>query len=45
MYQGQQDRADRYLYNKPETLLGLTLKGTGVSTQGAIEIWNEVFGA
>lgn len=43
--QGQQDRADRYLYNKPETILGLTLKGPGASTQGAIEIWNEVFGA
>jgi spermidine/putrescine-binding protein len=43
--QGQQERADRYLYNKPETVLSMTLKGPGASTQGAIDIWNEVFGA
>ncbi len=43
--QGQQDRADRFLYNKPETVLTMTLKGPGVSTQGAIDAFNEVFGA
>lgn len=43
--QGQQERADRFLYNKPETVLTMTLKGPGVSTQGAIDAFNEVFGA
>ena len=43
--QGQQDLADRYLYNKPETVLTMTLKGPGTSTQGAIDAFNEVFGA
>ena len=43
--QGQQDRADRFLYNKPETVLTMTLKGPGVSTQAAIDAFNEVFGA
>lgn len=42
---GHQERADRYLFNKPETVLTMTLKGPGSSTQGAIEIFNEVFGA
>lgn len=43
--QGQQERADRLLYNKPETVVNMALKGPGASTQGAIDIWNEVFGA
>ncbi len=42
---GQQDRADRFLYNKPETVLTMTLKGPGSSTEGAIEAFNEVFGS
>jgi spermidine/putrescine-binding protein len=43
--QGQKDLADRFLYNKPETVLTMTLKGPGTSTQGAINAFNEVFGA
>ena len=43
--QGQQERADRFLYNKPETVLTMTLKGPGTSTQGVIEAFNEVFGS
>jgi spermidine/putrescine-binding protein len=43
--QGQKDKADRFLYNKPETVLTMTLKGPGTSTQGAIDAFNEVFGA
>ena len=43
--QGQQERADRFLYNKPETVLTMTLKGPGTSTQAAIDAFNEVFGA
>jgi spermidine/putrescine-binding protein len=43
--QGQKDLADRFLYNKPETVLTMTLKGPGSSTQGAIDAFNEVFGA
>jgi spermidine/putrescine-binding protein len=42
---GQQDKADRFLYNKPETVLTMTLKGPGTSTQAAIAAFNEVFGA
>lgn len=42
---GQQERADRYLFNKPETVLTMTLKGPGSSTQAAIAAFNEVFGA
>jgi putative spermidine/putrescine transport system substrate-binding protein len=42
---GQKDRADRFLYNKPETVHTMTLKGPGSSTQGAIDAFNEVFGA
>ena len=42
---GQQDRADRFLYNKPETVLTMTLKGPGSSTENAIEAFNEVFGS
>lgn len=41
---GKQDLADRYLFNKPETVLEMTLKGPGLSTQGAIDAFNEVFG-
>jgi spermidine/putrescine-binding protein len=43
--QGQKERADRFLYNKPETVLTMTLKGPGQSTQGVIDAFNEVFGA
>ncbi len=43
--QGQQDRADRFLYNKPETVLTMDLKGPGTSTQKVIDAFNEVFGA
>jgi spermidine/putrescine-binding protein len=43
--QGQQDRADRYLYNKPETVNTMDLKGPGLSTQAVIEAFNEVFGS
>jgi spermidine/putrescine-binding protein len=42
---GHQERADRFLFNKPETVLTMTLKGPGLSTQGAIDAFNEVFGA
>ncbi len=42
---GHKDRADRFLFNKPETVLSMTLKGPGSSTQGAIDTFNEVFGA
>ena len=43
--QGEQDRADRYLYNKPETVNSMTLKGPGLSTAKGIQLFNEVFGA
>jgi spermidine/putrescine transport system substrate-binding protein len=42
--QGQQDRADRYLFNKPETVLTMDLKGPGTSTQATIDAFNEVWG-
>ena len=42
---GHQERADRYLYNKPETVLTMTLKGPSPSTGDAISAFNEVFGA
>lgn len=42
---GMQERADRYLFNKPETVHTMTLKGPGTSTQDAIDTFNEVFGA
>ena len=32
--QGQQERADRFLYNKPETVLTMTLKGPGAVDPG-----------
>ena len=41
---GDQERADRFLFNKPETVNTMTLKAPGTSTQGAIEAFNEVFG-
>jgi spermidine/putrescine-binding protein len=43
--QGQQERADRFLFNKPETVLTMDLKGPGLSTQAVIDAFNEVFGA
>jgi hypothetical protein len=43
--QGEQARADRYLYNKPETVNAMTLKGPGLSTAKSIQLFNEVFGA
>jgi spermidine/putrescine-binding protein len=43
--QGQQERADRFLYNKPETTQTMDLKGPGTSTQAVIDAFNEVFGA
>ena len=42
--QGQQERADRFLYNKPETVQTMDLKGPGTSTQAVIDAFNEVFG-
>src|SRR4051794_26329022 len=35
--QGQQERADRFLYNKPETVLTMDLKGPGSSTQAVTD--------
>jgi spermidine/putrescine-binding protein len=43
--QGQQERADRFLYNKPETVQTMDLKGPGTSTQAVIDAFNEVWGA
>ena len=43
--QGQQERADRFLYNKPETVHTMDLKGPGTSTQAVIDAFNEVFGS
>ncbi len=43
--QGQQERADRFLYNKPETVNTMSLKGPGTSTQAVIDAFNSVFGA
>ena len=40
-----QERADRFLYNKPETVQTMDLKGPGTSTQAVIDAFNEVFGA
>jgi len=42
---GHQERADRFLFNKPETVLTMTLKVPGQSTQAAVAAFNEVFGA
>jgi spermidine/putrescine-binding protein len=43
--QGQQERADRFLYNKPETVETMDLKGPGTSTQAAVDAFNDVFGS
>lgn len=43
--QGEQARADRYLYNKPETVDTMTLRGPGLSTAKSIQLFNDVFGA
>jgi spermidine/putrescine-binding protein len=43
--QGQKDRADRFLYNKPETVLTMDLKGPSASTQAVTDAFNEVWGA
>ena len=43
--QGQQALADQYLFNKPETVLTMDLKGPGTSTQAAIDAFNSVFGS
>ena len=43
--QGQQELADHMLYNKPETVNTMTLKGPGSSTQAVIAAFNDVFGA
>jgi len=44
---GEQDRADRFLFNEPEAILdpNLTLKAPGLSTEAAINAFNEVVGA
>src|SRR5512142_1529566 len=41
---GHTDRADRYLYNKPEQALNMTLKGPGGRVQDYIDTFNSVFG-
>ncbi len=43
--QGQQELADHLLFNKPETVNTMTLKGPGSSTQKVIAAFNDVFGA
>jgi putative spermidine/putrescine transport system substrate-binding protein/spermidine/putrescine transport system substrate-binding protein len=40
---GQQDRADRYLYNKPETVNTMTLRGPSGATDSMIKTFNDVF--
>jgi spermidine/putrescine-binding protein len=42
---GHQDQADRFLYNKPELALQMTLKGPGGRVQDYIDTFNSVFGA
>jgi hypothetical protein len=42
---GQQERADRYLYNQPEVALQMTLKGPGGRVQDYLDTFNSVFGA
>jgi spermidine/putrescine-binding protein len=42
---GNKDRADRYLYNEPETALEMTLKGPGGRVEDYIDTFNSVFGA
>ena len=43
--QGQQELADHLLYNKPQTVNTMTLKGPGTSTQAMVAAFNDVFGA
>jgi spermidine/putrescine-binding protein len=43
--QGEQERADRFLYNKPEQAFEMTLKGPAADTQTYIDAVNEIFGA
>ena len=43
--QGQQELADHLLFNKPETVNTMTLKGPGSSTQKVIAAFNDVFGS
>ncbi|MEI7744446.1 MAG: extracellular solute-binding protein [Chloroflexota bacterium] len=42
---GHKEQADRFLYNKPELALQMTLKGPGGRVQDYIDIFNSVFGA
>ncbi len=42
---GEQERADRLLFNEPEKAFELTLKGPAADTQSYIDAFNEVFGA
>jgi spermidine/putrescine-binding protein len=42
---GEQERADRFLYNQPEIAATMTLKGPSPSTAAAVEAFNEVFAA
>jgi spermidine/putrescine-binding protein len=41
---GEKDRADRYLYNKPEEALKMRLKGPAGNVDAYIQIFNSVFG-
>jgi hypothetical protein len=43
--QGQQERADRFLYNKPETVLTMDLKGPSLSTKAVTEAFISVWGS
>jgi spermidine/putrescine-binding protein len=43
--QGQKERADLLLYNKPEEAVKMTLKGPSSNEQAYIDAFNEVFGA
>ena len=43
--QGQKELADHLLFNKPETVNSMTLKGPGSSTQAVIAAFNDVFGS
>ena len=43
--QGQKERADALLYNKPDKAEQMTLKGPSGNTQAVTDAFNEVFGA
>jgi spermidine/putrescine-binding protein len=43
--QGQQERADRFLYNKPETVLTMDLKGPSLSTKAVTDAFISVWGS